>query len=417
MFDSRYDFLPNRMVLDKLPEEERHLLAAKSSELGFSFQEMKQLVDMAVDFHMWGSVRLSEIWPELDEHLSPKQKRTKCMEAIKTVWLEEKKRGADFSSFSESQNALGGKKIVSQTKKSLGLGMCPVASPKTRCCNLYTLDAIEGCGFDCSYCSIRTFYAPGEVRFDEGFTDKLKSLELDSNRRYHIGTGQASDSLMLGNHGGVLRALLDFARAHSNVILEFKTKSDNVSFLFDAEMPPNMVTTWSLNPKVIIEAEEHYTASLERRLVAAQKMAEKGNLVGFHLHPIIYCEDWQALYGDMIDQMLERFDPDRVCMVSMGALTFIKPVIKSLREEMRSSRILQVPLSDASGKQSYPLELREEIFSWVYERFKPWHDKVFFYLCMEDEELWKPVFGYEYASNDDFETAMLDAYFDKICCK
>jgi spore photoproduct lyase len=33
---------------------------------------------------------------------------------------------------------------------------------------------------------------------------------------------------------------------------------------------------------------------------------------------------------------------------------------------------------------------------------------------MEDRRLWKPVFGYEYASNTEFETAMKAAYLGKI---
>ena len=36
-------------------------------------------------------------------------------------------------------------------------GQCPVASEKTVCCNLMTIDAIQGCSLGCSYCSIQTF--------------------------------------------------------------------------------------------------------------------------------------------------------------------------------------------------------------------------------------------------------------------
>ena len=39
---------------------------------------------------------------------------------------------------------------------------------------------------------------------------------------------------------------------------------------------------------------------------------------------------------------------------------------------------------------------------------------VFFYLCMENQRLWKPVLGYEYASNAEFEAAMKTAYLAKI---
>jgi len=39
---------------------------------------------------------------------------------------------------------------------------------------------------------------------------------------------------------------------------------------------------------------------------------------------------------------------------------------------------------------------------------------VFFYLSMENQRLWKPVLGYEYVSNAEFEAAMKTAYLAKI---
>ncbi|MCG8071518.1 MAG: DNA photolyase, partial [Candidatus Thiodiazotropha taylori] len=41
-------------------------------------------------------------------------------------------------------------------------------------------------------------------------------------------------------------------------------------------------------------------------------------------------------------------------------------------------------------------------------------EDVFFYLCMENHDLWQPVFGYEYPTNQAFEAAMKSAYLGKI---
>ena len=73
---------------------------------------------------------------------------------------------------------------------------------------------------------------------------------------------------------------------------------------------------------------------------------------------------------------------------------------------------------DSDGKQSYPDEIKLALFSHVYNSFpENWKRDVFYYLCMENPRLWKPVFGFEYASNDEFETAMKNAYMDKINIK
>jgi spore photoproduct lyase len=306
-------------------------------------------------------------------------------------------------------------------KEGFGLGLCPVASEKTRCCNLLTLDAVESCGFDCSYCSIQSFYNQNTITFDSGFKEKLLNLQLNPNKTYHIGTGQASDSLMFGNREGILDALFAFAFANPHVILEFKTKSDNIAYFLENPLPNNILLTWSLNTSTIIENEEHLTASLEKRINAARKVADLGVKVGFHFHPIVEYEGYLEEYAKLYEVLIQKFHPSEVALVSFGTLTFIKPVIKQLRSREFRTKITQIPHEDASGKTSYPEKTKEEMFKHAYESFTPWHnkrlkesEKVFFYLCMEEHQMWKKTFGYQYNTNNDFEHAMLSAYANKL---
>jgi spore photoproduct lyase len=278
-----------------------------------------------------------------------------------------------------------------------------------------TLDAVENCGFDCSYCSIQSFYHGDEVRFDRRFAEKLAQLEIDPEEIYHIGTGQSSDSLMWGNQGGILDALLDFAHRHPNVILELKSKSKNISHLLKLDLPPNLLCTWSLNTPTLIAHEERLCASLEDRLSAARRVADRGALVGFHLHPMIHYGEWRKDYGALFRQLTERFCSEEVALVSLGTLTYIKPVIKQLRSRIGfRSKILQMPMVESDGKLSYPQSIKEEMFRFAYQSLQEWHKDVFFYLCMENQRLWRPVFGYDYATNHAFEEAMKQAYLKKI---
>ncbi|MFT6703729.1 MAG: spore photoproduct lyase, partial [Gammaproteobacteria bacterium] len=304
--------------------------------------------------------------------------------------------------------------LVSVEKPNLGLGYCPVASEKTRCCNLLTLDAVERCGFDCSYCSIQSFYHENEVRFDSGFAEKLKGIQLEPNKLYHIGTGQSSDSLMWGNHNGNLEALCEFARDNPNVLLEFKTKSKNIKWLLDNDVPKNILSTWSLNPQVIVDYEEHQSASLEDRITCAEKMAAKGNLVGFHFHPMIWYDNFKQDYAQIAESLTRRFTPNQVAMISMGTLTYTKDVMRTIRKRSFKSKILQMPLDKVAGKYAYPEDIKVDMFSHLHQALTPWHDKVFFYLCMEPEHLWQPSFGgRNYASNKELEIAMKTSYYQK----
>ncbi len=390
-----------------LPQAEQDFLIDQAGTFQFSYQELKQLVDMAIDFRMWDEAALRELWQDF-----PNKKA--AFNAIRDQWNHLKNRQNSYSDFDPQSYKTDHKfTFVESSKENLGLGMCPVASPKTRCCNLMTLDVVESCGFDCSYCSIQSFYNDNQVGLDTDLARKLEKLELDPDKTYHIGTGQSSDSLLWGNRGGILDALFTFAEKNPNVILEFKTKSDNIGYLLEHDVPKNIICTWSLNTPTIIANEEHLTASLDKRIASARKVADKGVKVGFHFHPIVEYKYYLEEYGEVFKQLLDTFEPHEVVMVSLGTLTFIKPVIKQLRSRDFKSKILQMPLVDAGGKQSYPLETKRTMFKHAYESLKPWHDKVFFYMCMEDHSLWKDVFGYEYATNEDFERAMVSSYANK----
>ncbi|NLO17493.1 MAG: hypothetical protein GX118_04815 [Arcobacter butzleri] len=377
----------------------------------------KQILDtIQTDFAMWNEKSLEELFPyELTSKYKDKDLLKRVVKHYEEIWQGLKNTPLNYNNFQNISYDNKRKISFSPYKSdSFGFGSCPVASINTRCCNLLTLDAVQSCGFDCSYCAIQSFYNENKIGYDEEFTQKLKNLKLDPNETYHIGTGQSSDSLMWGDKFGTLSALFEFARQNPNVILEFKTKSDNIKFLLENDVPRNIIVTWSLNPQIIIDYEEHLTASLDSRIKAATQLAKKGVLVGFHFHPIVVFEGYLEEYGKIYSKLIELFDPKEVALVSFGTLTFIKPVLKKLRSRGEKSKILQMPLLDASGKYSYSIKQKKEMFSHAYDSFKPWHKDVYFYLCMEDKSLWKSIFGYEYISNNQFEEFMKSSYINKI---
>jgi len=398
-----------RSNFSNLDSQDQATFRTRSLKYRFTTQELKQLIDMALDFKMWGESGIHKFFRE-------KSEKKAVFEAMKNAWIGLKKAPKSYDNFFEGpKSTLENKKnLVGIYRESLGFGVCPAASKNTRCCNLLTLDAAEGCGFDCSYCSIHYFYNPGTVVIDKNFARKLRLLELDSHRTYHIGTGQSSDSLMWGNKWGILDALLDFAERNPNVILELKSKSNNVKHIVSRKIPANVISTWSLNTDTIIRNEEHLTASLSRRLAAAAAVSEKGNLIGFHIHPMLRYDRWQTEYGELFDQIQKRFRPQELALISFGTLTFTKGIIRGIRGKRKRSKVLQMPLEKIAGKYSYPLGVKEKMFRFAYEKFSRWHKSVFFYLCMEDISLWPKVFDYGYSSNDAFETAMINHYLDKI---
>ncbi len=134
----------------KLPVQTLGFLKTKAIKYRYSFQEIKQLLDIAIDFYMWEDLSLELLWQDFST-------KEKTFLHIKELWIKHKNSPRKYNNEFTTQHKNTKIKLTSTPKSNLGLGRCPVASIKTRCCNLLTLDAVESCGFDCSYCAIQSF--------------------------------------------------------------------------------------------------------------------------------------------------------------------------------------------------------------------------------------------------------------------
>ena len=303
--------------------------------------------------------------------------------------------------------------VIEEHPIGFGKCPCPVDGEKTRCCKLTTLDLVMQCAFSCSYCSVRSFYDERKIIVPENAKEKLLSLEIPENV-WHIGTGQASDSLFLGNDYESLDALEEFAKLHPEIVIELKSKSGRCD-VFDHKYPGNMVFTWSLNGETVIRKEEHLTASLGKRIEAAKAASESGSLVGFHIHPMVNYKGWEDEYRDVVGKITSTFPPSRILMISAGTLVFTKEVIKTMRCEGNPTRVLEMELTKSAGKYTYPLDVRRKLYTTLFSYFpKEYRDNVFMYLCLEDPSLWLPALGREYKNDSEFESDMKKHYMEKI---
>ena len=399
-------------IFSSLPSPVREKLDSLFSSIHFTRSEKLEIVKEEADLLEWKEESFVLSHPisasgkdgrDGERYISELRRHMKSLRESET----------DYSNFFPQKRSQGKtKKLMSDQKLVLSRCPCPVDGEKTRCCKLRTLDAVMQCAFGCSYCSIQAFYNENEIRIVSNLREKLERMEIGDDV-WHIGTGQASDSLLLGDDYGTLSALATFAEKHPNIVLEMKSKAGRD--VFNRPWPRNMVFTWSLNAPTIIEKEEHFTASLSERLRMAQKARDNGNLVGFHIHPMFYFKGWEKEYGEVVEAIVSNFRPEEICMIGIGTLTFTKAVIKRLREMGQESKVLQMELTEAAGKYSYPLDKKEKMFRHIYASFPEEYRKgVFFYLCMEDPTLWKPVLEREYSSDKEFEMDMKKNYLRKI---
>ncbi len=421
-YTEKYNSYIQQTYYAKLENENQTFIRDVAFATQLTFQEFRRVVEAARDLSMWGEGTLAGWWNVTNPHIELNEPAltkevflNRLDEYLSGLKVNPKTYPAEGLEKPKQRAHL---KLAEQHSDKKIFGMCPVASEETVCCNLKTIDAVENCAFGCSYCTIQTFYSDS-FTFDADFAKKLKNIELDPNRFYHFGTGQSSDSLIWGNRNGNLDALFDFAWQNPNILLEFKTKSNNINHLLNTEeLPPNIVCSWSMNTPTIIANEEHFTADLNERITAARKVADRGVKVSFHFHPMIYYNGWDEDYPEVAKILLKQFDASEVLFISFGSITMIKPAMKKIRNLGNTTKILQMELvPDPHGKLTYPDDVKVEIFSRLYRQFESWQDKVFFYLCMEKAEIWQNTFGFVYPNNETFEKDFLQKCMSKIPVK
>lgn len=414
MKKDKLSLFKEQTLLTLLPDSEQAYLIQLHKQYRFSLQEFKFLTEAARDLFMWQSPEIKETWgnlekqlPDSSDNVQRKKKLIKNFRLFKSS-LDSHKEYPNSPAY--QPRTVSNTERYDSSDKNI-FGRCPVYSDKTLCCGLYTLDSVENCPFRCSYCSIQTFYEDAFI-FQKNLEDKLNQIEIKAEEKYHIGTGQSSDALVWGNKDGLLDKLCGFAEKHQNVLLEFKTKSDNIQYFLENAIPKNIVCSWTLNTPVIIEHEEHLTATLDQRLKAARKVADKGIRIAFHFHPIISYKDCETDYQQVAEKVIQLFKPEEVPFITFGSLTLIKPAIKAIRKEGNLTKILQMPFSpDPHGKPTYPDQIKIRLFKTLYETFSDWHKQVYFYFCMEKPEIWEQVFGSRYKDNTEFS----NDFFKKVC--
>jgi spore photoproduct lyase len=291
------------------------------------------------------------------------------------------------------------KKLSLVRYKGQFLRKCPGSEGQV-CCNYFVINFASNCPMDCSYCYLQEYLAenPGLKVFsnvDDLLTETDEMLSKHRRFFFRIGTGEITDSLALDPYIGFSREIVPFFAEQPNVLLELKTKSDCVDGLLGLDPKDRVVVSWSMNPQRIIDHEEHGTASLAERLVAARRCQEAGYRLGFHFDPMIEYPAWEADYEQMLEQMFSSINWRRISWLSMGVLRDTPSLKRTMRQRFPQTRLLigeQVLCSD--GKLRYFQPLRVDMYRKMVRWIRRVAPTVKVYLCMESRAVWEQVFGF-----------------------
>jgi spore photoproduct lyase len=298
--------------------------------------------------------------------------------------------------------------------------VCPGTSEPYICCNYWTLHQATNCPFDCTYCILQYYLNNPLLTVFSNPDDLLgmirDRIEEEPDRFFRVGTGELADSLAIDDVSQAGPELIRFAAKQTNMILELKTKSDKVDHLLDADHKGRTVISWSLNPQRIISKHEFRAANFNARMAALEKVQRAGYMTGFHFDPLLIEGDWEKDYEELIKDLFEHADPDRIAWISIGSLRFPPEMGEKVKAKFPNTDLLDGEMIRGNdNKKRYFKPLRIEIYKHIYRCLHKYGSPdLFIYFCMEDEDTWEQVMGFSPESNAHLDFMFADYLNNKF---
>jgi spore photoproduct lyase len=300
--------------------------------------------------------------------------------------------------------------------KAAYIKKCPGTRNYT-CCDYKILHIGTFCTMDCSYCILQSYFHPPILQFFVNHDKLLTELnDLFAEKIItRIGTGEFTDSMIWESWTDLSKLLVPKFSTQSCVVLEIKTKTNNIEVLKDICHNRKTIVAWSLNTQRVISEEERSTASLEARFRAAAKCESWGYPLAFHFDPLIIYEDCEEDYCQVIQDLFSHVSAGNIVWISLGSFRFmpsLKPIIQ--RRFPRSKIIYGEFISGLDGKMRYFKPLRMELYRKIVSWIRALAPHVTIYLCMEDDEVWQKSLGFIPADRGGLPR-MLDESAIKVC--
>jgi DNA repair photolyase len=293
----------------------------------------------------------------------------------------------------------GKRRLTIMNRRAPFLMACPAGSPQFACCGYLVLVLASNCPMDCSYCFLQEYLAdnPGfqvYANYTDAFDELERAHRRASGRPLRVGTGELADSLAFDRITGISRDLIEFCARRDRLLLELKTKTDEVENLLTVDPRGRTLVSWTLSPSRVFANCEKHTAAPARRVAAAHRVLRAGYKVGFHLDPVIAYPEAESDYLALLEELFDSIPPERIAFISLGGLR-MTPALRSVarRRHPRDPLLCGEEVLAPDGRYRTFAPLRANLMRVLERRIAAANPAIVRYLCMETPSMYRRVMG------------------------
>jgi len=227
--------------------------------------------------------------------------------------------------------------------------------------------SLLGCLYDCDYCYLQGMYNSANTVLFVNLEDFFDALTPYLDRPTLVAISYDTDTLAVEKLTGQSRRWIEHTAQTPNLHLEIRTKSANFRAIDDMAPNDRIVLAWTLSPQMIIERYEHFTPSLEARLRAIKAAVETGWQVRVCIDPVIFTDNFDALYPELIDTLFLHVKPESLYSLTLGSFRMSSQHLKKLKQ-LRRSDIAFYPYDVSEGIVTYPERIEQHILNVMMQK-------------------------------------------------
>ena len=236
--------------------------------------------------------------------------------------------------------------------------------------NFYYTSSIINCVYDCEYCYLQGVYSSGNIVIFVDIEKVFEEVEELYNKlkSLYLCVSYDTDLLAIENICSFSEKWYHFIKDKKDLKIELRTKSGNIDKFLNLDILDNFIIAFTLSPEEIALKNEKYTASFKNRVKAIKELQNKGWKVRICIDPLIYTDDFEKNYSEMIEYLFSEIDKNKVIDVSIGVFRTSKEYLKKMRNQNKKSEILYYPFECIDGVYTYSDKLKSYMIDFIKEK-------------------------------------------------
>lgn len=253
----------------------------------------------------------------------------------------------------------------------------------------YYFSHMLNCLYDCRYCFLQGMYRSANyllfVNYED-FMDAIRAtIQKHRGEDVYFFSGYDCDSLALENLTLFAERFLPFFATEPSGILELRTKSVCTKPFMSVDPIPNVVIAYSMSPAEIAAAHEHGAPTVQARIAAMRKLAQRGWKIGLRFDPVIYHPTFRETYVSLFQDIFDHLSDEAIHSVSFGPMRFPKQMHDAIVKLYPREKLFASPFDLKNKMISYPSAIEDEMMGFLGETLRQYVAPERFFFCLPEE--------------------------------